>query len=107
MTTTKDSSNDLKPGEVRIDRLLGRRVLAANGRPVGRLEEFHAERRDGSWVITEYMMGAAGLLERFGLAAASLVGISRGGYVIRWDQLDLSHIDKPRLTCPVEDLEKR
>ena len=29
--------------EVHLDRLLGRRVLAGNNRPIGRLEEFHAQ----------------------------------------------------------------
>ena len=107
MTVTReDSANDLKPHELRIDRLLGRQVLAANGRPAGRLEEFRAELRDGSCVITEYVIGSAGLIERLGVAARGLVGLSRQGYVARWDQIDFSNVETPRLTCPVEELQK-
>ena len=107
MTATGgDSSNELKPHELRIDRLLGRRVLAANGRPAGRLEEFRAEVRDGHCVITEYVIGEAGLLERLGIIARGLFGLPRQGYVARWDQIDLSNLETPRLTCPVEELQK-
>jgi hypothetical protein len=28
------------------------------------------------------------------------------GYRVRWDQLDLSDQEHPRLTCPVEELER-
>jgi hypothetical protein len=104
--TDEDSANELKPHELRIDRLLGRQVLAANGRPVGRLEEFRAEIRDGNCVITEYVLGSAGVIERLGLAAKGLFGLPRQGYVARWDQIDFSNLEAPRLTCPVEELER-
>lgn len=107
MTATgEDSASALKPHELRIDRLLGRQVLAANGRPAGRLEEFRAELRDGHCVITEYVIGSAGLIERLGVAARGLFGLPGRGYVARWDQIDLSNLETPRLTCPVEDLQK-
>ena len=73
--TAEDSSNELQPHELRIDRLLGRRVLAPNGRPAGRLEEFRAEVRDGHCIVTEYVIGAAGLIERLGVAARGLLGL--------------------------------
>ena len=92
--------------ELRIDRLLGRQVLAANGHSVGRLEEFRAEILDGNCVITGYVIGSAGLIERMGIVARSLFGLSRKGYVARWDQIDFSNVETPRLTCPVEELEK-
>jgi|SoiMethySBSTD1v2_1073268.scaffolds.fasta_scaffold3241404_1 hypothetical protein len=105
-TIAEDSSNKLKQYEVRIDRLLGRQVLAANGRPAGRLEEFRAEMRDGTCVITEYVIGAAGLFERLGVAARNLFGLPPQGHVARWDQIDFSNIEIPRLTCPVTELKK-
>lgn len=92
--------------ELRIDRLLGRQVLAANGRSAGRLEEFRAEIRDGDCLITAYVIGSAGLIERMGVAARGLFGLPRKGYVARWDQIDFSNVERPRLTCPVEELEK-
>ena len=107
MTATgEDSANELKAHELRIDRLLGRQVLATNGRPAGRLEEFHAEVRDGNCVITEYVIGSAGLIERLGVAAKGLFGLPRHGYLARWDQIDFSNLEAPRLTCPVEELER-
>jgi hypothetical protein len=94
--------------EVRLDRLVGREVYTGNHRRLGRLEEFRAERRGTGWVITEYVIGAAGLLERLGLGVRLIVGIKRAaGYVARWDQLDLSNPRRPTLTCAVEDLQRR
>lgn len=92
--------------EVRLDRLLGREVLAANDRPVGRLEEFRAEERGEACVVTEVVIGVAGFLERVGVGVKLLVGSHGGGYVARWDQMDLSDPDRPRLTCALEELKK-
>jgi hypothetical protein len=90
----------------RLDRLVGREVRTANNRRLGRLEEFRAERRGDAWFISEYMVGTVGLLERLGLGARLILGLKRrGGYVVRWNQLDLSDPDRPRLTCPVQDLQ--
>jgi hypothetical protein len=89
---------------LRLDRLLGREVLTANNRRVGRLEEFRAERRGRDLVIVGYVIGAAGLLERLGVGVRLLLGNRRRGYLARWDQLDLSSPDRPRLSCPVGEL---
>jgi len=92
---------------VRLDRLIGRRVVTANNRPLGRLEECRVERRASAWVVTEWVVGSAGLLERLGLGARLVFGLSRGSsYIIRWDQLDLSDPEKPRLSCPIADLRR-
>jgi hypothetical protein len=92
---------------LRLDRLVGREVYTANNRRLGRLHELHAERRGSTWVITEYVIGGAGLVERLGLGVRLVLGIARPkGYVARWDQLDLSNPDRPRLTCPVQDLRR-
>jgi hypothetical protein len=92
---------------LRLDRLVGREVHTANNRRLGRLEEFRAERRGDAWFISEYVVGTAGLLERLGLGVRLLLGLKRaGGYVVRWDQLDLTNPDRPRLTCSVENLRR-
>ena len=101
-----DSANELKPRELRLDRLLGRRVLALNNHPVGRLEEFRAEERGSGCVVTEYVIGFAGLMERLHVGARLLFGGRARGYVARWDQLDISNPERPRLTCSVDDLRK-
>jgi hypothetical protein len=93
---------------LRLDRLLGRPVLTANNRRLGRLEEFRAERRGREWIVTEYVIGAQGLLERLGLGIRLLLGSERAaGYVARWDQIDLTNPDRPRLSCLLKELRRR
>jgi sporulation protein YlmC with PRC-barrel domain len=90
--------------EVALERLVGRKVLAVEGRTVGRLEEVRAEQRGSAWVVIEYRIGPAALLER--LAARMLrFRAAEREYKARWDQLDPSDPAGPRLTCPVEELE--
>jgi hypothetical protein len=92
---------------VRLDRLLGRIVLTANNKRLGRLEEIRAERRGDECVVTEYLIGGVGLLERLGLSVRLILGMPSGpSFIARWDQLDLTNADKPRLTCPVTDLRR-
>ena len=90
--------------EVYLDALLSRTVLAKNNRPVGRLEEFHAEQRGDDFHIVAVVIGSAGLVERLNLGIRALFGRSRGGKIARWDQIDLTDPTCPRLTCSVEDL---
>jgi hypothetical protein len=90
--------------ELRIEHLLSRPVLAVNGKRIGRLEEVRVETRGNVCVVTEYVIGVAGLLERLGLGVRLLFGFRRLGYVAAWNQLDLSDPLHPRLTCPVEEL---
>jgi hypothetical protein len=92
--------------ELRLDRLLGRQIVGRNNRPAGRLEEFRAEMRGNGCVITEFVIGGAGLVERLGVGVKLLFGRSRGGHVARCDQVDLSDPDRPRLTCSFEELRK-
>ncbi len=100
-------------GELKLDQLLGRRVLDPSGKPVGRLEEARAERRGDDWVVTEYLIGGGALLERLsawdvGLALARLLGGRRAyaysGYVVPWDRLDLDDPERPCLRCPLHEL---
>lgn len=95
----------MKPRELRLQDLLGREVLAGNNRPVGRIEEFRAARRAHGCEIVAFVIGAGALAERLHVGARLLLGGGRGGHVARWDQIDLSNPEKPRLTCAVEELE--
>jgi hypothetical protein len=90
--TTKDSEETLIAKELRLDRLLGQPVLARNNQRVGRIEEFHAEKRGTGLVLAGYVIGPV------------LFGRKRGGYLATWDQIDISDPSRPRLTCPVEEL---
>jgi hypothetical protein len=92
---------------VHLDRVLGRRVLAANNRSIGRIEECRAERRGAGWVVMAYVIGPAGLWERLGLGVRLVFGRdSARGYVARWDQVDISNPASPRLLCSVDELQK-
>jgi len=106
MTLTVDQSASSGAPEIRLDRLLGRNVRDTNGRRIGRLEEFRAEPRGQGIVVAAYVIGAAALLERLGAGLRLLVGSHVRGYVARWDQLDISDPDHPRLTCAVKELER-
>ena len=103
-STEKDSADDVTAREVRLDSLLGRQVLAPNNQRVGRLEEFRAEQRGNELIITEYVLGMAGLTERLGVTIKLLFGKNTSGYIARWDQLDISDPLHPRLTCPASAL---
>jgi sporulation protein YlmC with PRC-barrel domain len=99
--------------EVRVQELLGRRVLAKNGRPIGRIEELRAEPRGRDLAVVEILTGPDAALER--LAASLLVRAlrlvvggerRRAGYRVKWNQIDLADPRRPRLTCTVDELER-
>jgi len=90
--------------EIHLDQLLGRPVLGANNYTIGRLEEFRVEEQHGAAVVIEYVIGGAGLAERLGIGARLLFGRHRPGYIARWDQLDVSNPERPRLRCSIKEL---
>ncbi len=99
--------------EVRVQELLGRRVLAKNGRPIGRIEEIRAEPHGRDLAVEEVLVGPDAALER--LAASLLVRALRlviggshqhSGYRVKWSQIDLADPRRPRLTCTVDELER-
>ncbi len=91
---------------INLERLLGRQVRAKNGRPVGRIEEFRVERRDGAYEVVEFLLGPGALVRRLGIVGR-LFGRVRGALVARWDQIDLADLDRPTLTTTVDRLAKR
>ena len=91
--------------EVRLEEILGRQVLSGEGRPVGRLEEACAEERDGEWLVMEFLVGTAALLQRLSASFFPFLGLGLTGYRVRWDQLDLGDPRHPRLTCEVSELQ--
>lgn len=90
--------------ELYLDQLLGRTVVAGNNRRVGRLEEFRSEQRGDYFYIVEFVIGAAGLMERLNVGVKALFGVGGHGKIARWDQLDISDPAHPRLTCSVDEL---
>jgi sporulation protein YlmC with PRC-barrel domain len=94
--------------ELRLELLLGRRVLAGNGRSIGRIEEICAMQSGRRLVVEEVHVGSYAILERFsawgiGRALLRQVGARKGGYRVPWDKLDVSS-DPPRLKCAATEL---
>jgi len=97
--------------ELRVELLLGRRVQALNGRVIGRIEEIQTEGSDDACYVTEYLVGTFAYFERF--AAWSMMrsplklfpqSKRGGGLRVRWDQLDLTDPNHPKLRCKVDEL---
>ncbi|MBA2627879.1 MAG: hypothetical protein H0U85_07685 [Gemmatimonadales bacterium] len=84
--------------EVHIELLLGRRVLDADGRSAGRIEEVVADRIDLDCVVREYHVGPDALLERLSIRAVRIFrGAHHGAYRVPWERLDLTDPRHPRL----------
>jgi len=103
-----------KKTEVKLELLLGSRVVDVNGERVGHIEEVLADRDGDELLVTHYLVGRYGLFERLSLFHVG-VGLLRylGGramskhpHRIPWEKLDLSDPEKPRLTCSIDELTK-
>jgi sporulation protein YlmC with PRC-barrel domain len=77
--------------EIHLELLIGKQVVDADGKPMGRIEEILAQ--FSAWTI-----GLA-ILHRLGARKI------RGGFKVPWDKLDLTDPDRPRLTCTVDRLQ--
>ena len=94
----------MNAGEFHLDRVIGRMLLAGNNRPVGRIEEFRAVQHGDYFDLTEFLIGSAGLMNRLNVGVRALFGKGRSGKIARWDQVDLSDPERPRLPCSVDEL---
>jgi hypothetical protein len=108
----------MTPREVRLDRLVGRKVVDAAGDLIGRLEEAVAEVRvhagGSDHVVREFHVGKFAVLERLGagLLGRELLHLLGGrrlyeGYVVPWEQMDLSDPERPRVRVAKGELERR
>jgi hypothetical protein len=95
----------MRGGEIHLDELLGRVVVAGNNRPVGRLEEFHTEQRGDYFHIIMFVIGSAGMMDRLNMGVRALFGMAGSGKIARPDQIDISDPRRPRLTCSINDLQ--
>jgi hypothetical protein len=99
--------------EVHLELLVGRRVVDAEGRRLGRIEEVRAEQGDDGYVVREYLLGPSAAAERLSAWAVTLPllrflrkRVRFGFYRVRWDELDLSEPGRPRTLRPREALER-
>ena len=96
--------------QIHAELLLGEKVFAANGMPIGRLEEIRTEINKGHCFVSEFLVGSYAVLERLaawriGRALLRVLGAKRKeGYRIRWDQMDLSDPGHLKLLCEVDEL---
>jgi hypothetical protein len=93
--------------KVHVELLVGRRVIDVNDRVVGRIRSIHARRRGQDYVVEEYRIGPAAVLEALGISTARMIGFQWGKPLcIPWKKLDLSDPERPRLRCAKEELER-
>lgn len=96
--------------EIHLELLLGKRVYALNGRAIGRLEEVRAELNQGAATVNEFLVGNYAIFERLSaweIARAVMAGFGpliKSGYRVRWDQIDFTDPERPKLTCQVREL---
>ena len=85
--------------QVRLQELLGRRVRDADGNVVGRIMEISATVHGKECTVDSFHLGAAAFLQRLGISAGRLIGVStsREPKKIPWQDLDLSDPERPVL----------
>jgi sporulation protein YlmC with PRC-barrel domain len=97
---------------VHLERFVGKQVRDAHGRKIGHLHEVRARREGDELVVLDYLVGPAGMLERFSLAGMGdallgVLGLRRAsGYIVPWDRMDFSEAGRPRCTCAASELER-
>jgi sporulation protein YlmC with PRC-barrel domain len=100
----------VQKNEVCLDFLLGRPVIAKNGKAIGRIEEIQAVAKGRQLLIEEIHVGEYAMFERFSAyriarALLSLARARKAGYRIPWDMLDVTDHRYPKLLCAVNDLQ--
>jgi hypothetical protein len=88
-------------GEVRLERLLGTVVRDAAGRRIGRIEDMRVGRVRGEWVVTHFLVGPLGALERLRTILRRLTDPRAGLSRLPREALDLSDPRRPRLAQPI------
>jgi sporulation protein YlmC with PRC-barrel domain len=95
--------------EVRLERLIGKRVVDATGQSMGSVEDLEAEPDGDTYLVTHVLLGPDQWLARLRAFAHQLptmraLGIGRKARVRRvpWTWLDLSDPEHPRLRETVE-----
>jgi len=95
--------------EIHVEQLLGKKVRDADGRVVGRLEEFHVEAVDGEHVVTEFLIGPAAALQRVGVFLKQLPFfrfIPKKEYCVSWTLMDFSDPDRPNVRARRDELKR-
>jgi len=96
---------------VQVELLLNRAVRDLDDKVVGHIEEIVAEREGDELFVTEFHTGGYGMLEHLSAITVGewllrLLGRRPHGHIIRWNQLDLTDPEHPRLTCARSEVER-
>ena len=97
---------------IQLEDLIRAKVRDQHGNVVGRIEEVIAEYEGDELLVTEYHTGGYGMLEHLSAITVGewflhLIGRKASGYVIRWDQIDVTIATEPVLLCNKSELQKR
>ena len=99
--------------ELHLELLIGRRVFDSLGNCIGRIEEVRAEQQGDDWVILEYLIGIAAIVERLsawnlGTGLLHFLGARKlnKSYRVPWNQLNLSNPDCPFLMYSIDELKE-
>jgi hypothetical protein len=97
--------------ELSAELLLGREVRDSRGEALGRIMDICAGHDDGEFVVRYYRVGAAHGTYRVSLGSIVLevlrvlrLPLGRPGYIIPWDEMDLSDPARPRARLTKSEL---
>ena len=84
---------------VHLETLLGKEVIDAQGRKVGRILSVTGVSEGPQCFVSAYQLGTGALLARLGIVSARLVGLrwKHAPKSVPWQMMDLSDPDHPRL----------
>ena len=97
---------------IELQRYIGTPVRDADGKDLGHLHEVRARRKGAELLVHEFVVGGAGLFERFSVAQLAfevgfIFGIGRvQGYVVPWDCMEFPEDGKPRCTRRASELKR-
>jgi hypothetical protein len=97
---------------VELQRYVGKPVRDAEGERIGRLHEVRTRREGRELVVHEFVVGGAGLLERFSLVQLArevglIFGLGRAaGYVVPWECMQFPEEGEPRCTRRASELKR-
>ena len=96
---------------IALERYVGKPVRDAEGHNLGHLHDVRVRDQGGELVVIDYLVGRAGLLERFSLAELGrevgfVFGLNHpGGYVVPWDAMEFGD-EGPRCMRRAAELER-
>lgn len=94
----------MRPGEIRLEDLLGKTVRNSHGRAIGRIEEVRVEPSGEDYLVTHFLIGPLELWPRVLAFIGELptsralgLGSQRRLRPIPWRWIDLGDPERPRL----------